>query len=277
MIWFSLPHYGNKNMKTSARAPSFSLRSTVYYTVAALSAFSLQSSYATEFSQTPIVGINSSYPANVVLALSVEYPTAGAAYEPSGTPTLNLDKFTKNNYIGYFDPAKCYSYNPSGYFEPVSNATSDGSCGGSTFSGKGLNWLTMSAIDIYRHAMTGGNRAWGTGQDNSAYQNGDSSSSTYLRRAYVDRNTNGQSSYGLRTRRLASDVYGKILPSIYKPAARTNYVEVTNNGFQMTIGGETFNVVTQVCKLGMLEANCTAYGNVYKPTGLMQENMGIRI
>lgn len=273
MIWFSLPHYGNKNMKTSARAPSFSLRSTVYYTVAALSAFSLQSSYATEFSQTPIVGINSSYPANVVLAQSVEYPTAGAAYEPSGTPTLNLDKFTKNNYIGYFDPAKCYSYNPSGYFEPVSNATSDGSCGGSTFSGKGLNWLTMSAIDIYRHAMTGGNRAWGTGQDNSAYQNGDSSSSTYLRRAYVDRNTNGQSSYGLRTRRLASDVYGKILPSIYKPAARTNYVEVTNNGFQMTIGGETFNVVTQVCKLGMLEANCTAYGNVYKPTGLMQENI----
>ena len=44
MIWFSLPHYGNKNMETSARAPSFSLRSTVYYTVAALSAFSLQSS-----------------------------------------------------------------------------------------------------------------------------------------------------------------------------------------------------------------------------------------
>ena len=89
MIWFSLPHYGNKNMETSTRAPSFSLRSTVYYTVAALTAFSLQSSYATEFSQTPIVGVGNTYPANVVLALSVEYPTAGAAYEPSGTPTLN--------------------------------------------------------------------------------------------------------------------------------------------------------------------------------------------
>ena len=67
MIWFSLPHYGNKNMETSARAPSFSLRSTVYYTVAALTAFSLQSSYATEFSQTPIVGVGNTYPANVVL------------------------------------------------------------------------------------------------------------------------------------------------------------------------------------------------------------------
>ena len=159
MIWFSLPHYGNKNMETSARAPSFSLRSTVYYTVAALTAFSLQSSYATEFSQTPIVGVGNTYPANVVLALSVEYPTAGAAYDPASAPTLTRDQFTKNNYIGYFDPAKCYIYNSGGYFEPTSNATSDGSCTGSTlFSGKGLNWLTMSAIDIYRQAMTGGNR-----------------------------------------------------------------------------------------------------------------------
>ena len=271
MIWFSLPHYGNKNMETSTRAPSFSLRSTVYYTVAALTAFSLQSSYATEFSQTPIVGVGNTYPANVVLALSVEYPTAGAAYEPSGTPTLNLDKFTKNNYIGYFDPAKCYSYNPGGYFEPVSNAASDGSCTGSTlFSGKGLNWLTMSAIDIYRQAMTGGNRARGTGQDNSAYQNGDSLLFTSLRRAYVNPNTNG--AIGLATRYLSSNVYNRIIPSKYYTNSPST-VRVTNNGFQMTIGSDTFNVVVQVCKSGMLEANCSAYGNVYKPTGLMQENI----
>ena len=275
MIWFSLPHYGNKNMETSARAPSFSLRSTVYYTVAALTAFSLQSSYATEFSQTPIVGVGNTYPANVVLALSVEYPTAGAAYDPASAPTLTRDQFTKNNYIGYFDPAKCYIYNSGGYFEPTSNAASDGSCTGSTlFSGKGLNWLTMSAIDIYRQAMTGGNRARGTAQDNTAYQNGDTVGFTSLRRAYVDLNTNGQAALGLRTRRLASDVYDRILPSKYKPASGTaNYVEVTNNGFRMTVGGDTFNVVVQVCKSGMLEANCSAYGNVYKPTGLMQDNI----
>ena len=262
-------------METSARAPSFSLRSTVYYTVAALTAFSLQSSYATEFSQTPIVGVGNTYPANVVLALSVEYPTAGAAYDPASAPTLTRDQFTKNNYIGYFDPAKCYIYNSGGYFEPTSNATSDGSCTGSTlFSGKGLNWLTMSAIDIYRQAMTGGNRARGTAQDNTAYQNGDTVGFTSLRRAYVDLNTNGQAALGLRTRRLASDVYDRILPSKYKPASGTaNYVEVTNNGFRMTVGGDTFNVVVQVCKSGMLEANCSAYGNVYKPTGLMQDNI----
>ena len=132
----------------------------------------------------------------------------------------------------------------------------------------------MSAIDIYRQAMTGGNRARGTAQDNTAYQNGDTVGFTSLRRAYVDLNTNGQAALGLRTRRLASDVYDRILPSKYKPASGTaNYVEVTNNGFRMTVGGDTFNVVVQVCKSGMLEANCSAYGNVYKPTGLMQDNI----
>lgn len=122
--------------------------------------------------------------------------------------------------------------------------------------------------------MTGGNRARGTAQDNTAYQNGDTVGFTSLRRAYVDLNTNGQAALGLRTRRLASDVYDRILPSKYKPASGTaNYVEVTNNGFRMTVGGDTFNVVVQVCKSGMLEANCSAYGNVYKPTGLMQDNI----
>ena len=251
-------------MKTCTRSPRFSLRSTVYYTVTALAAFSLPSSYAvTQFSQTPIVGVDSGYPANVVLALSVEFPTAGAAYDPlkitsdsTTFPTLNNTKFTANNFIGYFNPAKCYIYNAGGYFEPTSDAALDGSCGGTTlFSGKGLNWLTMSAIDIYRQVMTGGNRALGTTQDNSAYQNGDTLNFTSLRRAFVN-SDNG--SVGLSRRRLSSDVVNKILPSKYKPASGTNYVEVRNTGFQMKIGNDTYNVVTQVCKPGMLEANCTA-------------------
>ena len=129
----------------------------------------------------------------------------------------------------------------------------------------------MSAIDIYRQVMTGGNRAFGIAQDNVAYQNGDTLNATYLRRAYVDPSSNG--SVGFNKRRLSSDVVAKILPSKYKPASGTNYVEVVNTGFQMKIGNDTYNVVTQVCKPGMLEANCTAYGNVYKPTGLMQDNI----
>lgn len=262
-------------MNISAKTPHFSLRSTIYHTFTVLTTFHLQSSYATEFSQTPIVGVSNAYQANVVLALSVEYPTAGAAYDPLSTstnlPTLNNNKFIQNNFIGYFDPAKCYVYNNLGYFEPNGNAESDGSCGETTFSGKGLNWLTMSAIDIYRQVMTGGNRAAGTAQNHTAYQNGDTLTFTSLRRAYVNPATNG--TIGLNKRRLSADVVTRILPLKYKPAFGKSYVEVINTGFQMKIGSDTYNVVTQVCKPGMLEANCTAYGHTYKPTGLMQDNI----
>ena len=47
------------------------------------------------------------YPPNLYLALSVEFPTAGAAY-------TNSDSFTAKDlgteYLGYFDNNKCYKY-----------------------------------------------------------------------------------------------------------------------------------------------------------------------
>ena len=150
---------------------------------------------ATTFDQQPLVGVGSVYPPNILLALSVEYPTAGAAYEaaniwnPKGKRQLNEQKFDQSkSFIGYFDSGKCYSYIGSGdnaYFTPV-NTTSNGNCGGNTFSGKALNWLGMSAIDIFRKEMTGGNRAFGAkGSSVGNYQNGDRPNRTTLRRAFV--------------------------------------------------------------------------------------------
>ena len=59
----------------------------------------------------------------------------------------------------------------------------------------------MSAVDIFRHALTGGNRAYGIGYSLSDYQAGDTPSNTFLRRAFVHpTGQNGSNHYRLRLR-----------------------------------------------------------------------------
>lgn len=182
-------------MEKFNKHPYFPLRTLAACTAAALTVLLPTHAAATTFDQQPLVGVGSVYPPNILLALSVEYPTAGAAYEaaniwaPNGKRQLNEQKFDQSkSFIGYFDSGKCYSYIGSGdnaYFTPV-NTTSNGNCGGNTFSGKALNWLGMSAIDIFRKEMTGGNRAFGAkGSSVENYQNGDMPNRTTLRRAFV--------------------------------------------------------------------------------------------
>ncbi|MDU4301957.1 MAG: hypothetical protein E7I45_13455, partial [Eikenella corrodens] len=58
----------------------------------------------------------------------------------------------------------------------------------------------MSALDIFRYTLTGGNRARGIGNSPTNYQAGDSPTETFLRRAYVNKNSNGDGQYRLRYR-----------------------------------------------------------------------------
>lgn len=104
-------------------------------------------------------------PANVMLALSVEFPTAITVAHKDAT----FDSTKK--YLGYFDPLKCYVYkadaslptnassNP-GYFSPADFAGTAYSCTGKRgpWSGNFLNWATMQGIDTFRWALTGGFR-----------------------------------------------------------------------------------------------------------------------
>lgn len=101
--------------------------------------------------QTPLYGGRSPHP-NVAVSMSVEFPTVGAAYN-------GIAYNRANTYLGYFDASKCYSYNSGngGYFDPSGNASALHECSGD-FSGNFMNWATMSAIDEFRYAMTGGNR-----------------------------------------------------------------------------------------------------------------------
>lgn len=279
--------------------------------------------YATDFAQEPFLGVGSSYPPNVLLALSVEYPTAGAAYNSTtyaggadnnhipndsfgmfwsvgeGIPTLSKQDFETKSFIGYFDQGKCYSYAAGGYFSPVGNSDSMGYCG-SGYSGKALNWLTMTAIDIYRMTMTGGNRALGLGTG-SAYVYGDRANFTSLRRAYVDIGSSRVSNgfMGMGVRRISKDLMdtNRVFPKNGVSLERDGSLWVHNSDFRMAVrnGGDPYqlgtvnnnvrylrqknstyrlmNVVVEVCKPGFLEANCRNYGENYKPEGLMQANV----
>ncbi len=122
-----------------------------------------------------------SVPANVLFTPSVEFPTA-----VSHAHIGNFD--AGREYIGYFDPYKCYSYDATGgYFNPVgftigvTVSAGQPIKGGSRFcsgqwSGNFLNWATMQTIDTFRQTLTGGDRrvdttsltvvqkAWASGQ-----------------------------------------------------------------------------------------------------------------
>jgi len=122
-----------------------------------------------------------SAPPNVMIMLSIEWPMEGSAHPPitcTGDPRTSygctfascsypvngkwVDNCYENTktYYGYFDPNKCYNYvggGTDGRFEPVGPAANH-QCSGS-WSGNFLNWATTMAVDAFRKAMTGGNRA----------------------------------------------------------------------------------------------------------------------
>jgi len=97
-------------------------------------------------------------------------------------------------YYGYFDPAKCYTYNASynpgtsayspatGRFEPSRIADVESGkyyCTGSSkeWSGNFLNWISMSRLDVLRKVLYGGMRS------------ADTSGATTLELSFVPRNS----------------------------------------------------------------------------------------
>jgi type IV pilus assembly protein PilY1 len=133
---------------------------------------------------------SSDVPGNLALALSVEFPTA--------ISVANIGAYTDSTqYLGYFDPAKCYTYvynaapeagstvvGSSSYFKPAAfgTGTNGHSCSGN-WSGNFMNWAAMQTIDPFRWALTGG------------YRNVDTSSQTILEKAWGTPPNTGPSSW----------------------------------------------------------------------------------
>ncbi|OOG50176.1 hypothetical protein B0E50_03330 [Rhodanobacter sp. C01] len=254
----------------------------------------------TVLSDNPVYSA-SNVPANLMMALSVEFPTGTvAAY---GTAKGYSASTT---FLGYFDPGKCYTYSTSsppgtqtaGYFVPNGPVNSSGGCNiksGTTttsyWSGNMLNWALMTALDEFRQALTGGTRIV------------DTTSSTVLIRS----NLNSQSTTGNDPNRQI-DATDNVSPSTvvgdtnYSSATNV-YLEVAAQGTQFVISNNssfsnsgngnkatTYNAEVQVCVVNKtafttspygLESNCnsahatTDYvgaGQYAKPEGLIQQN-----
>jgi type IV pilus assembly protein PilY1 len=142
-------------------------------------------------SSTPLYSGGGNVHPNLLLNLSVEFPTVKAAYNNASDYNKSID------YIGYFNFKKCYvngttktysknktggaitprvagySDMTNGYFSILKDADTNHECGGDSFSGNFMNWASSSSIDMLRLALTGGDRVT------------DSSTQTVLQRAFL--------------------------------------------------------------------------------------------
>lgn len=227
-----------------------------------------------------------SVPGNMLLALSVEFPTG---LQVSYTSTT-YDTTVTTYYEGYFDNKKCYTYDTTNQlFVPATNRPTSGAghgtCTSSYWSGNVLNWLTMTNLDQFRSVMTGGTRD--NFSDMNASNPGDDASRTVLIRSFSDRNSYNPDKTlpaaaqgvpvgaGLTAR---SGGYGSkfFINSVAFPAMADNNARKAKctSG---TNGTSCFNIRVEVCNsTAGLESNCvgpygTSPNTYYKPQGLIQE------
>ncbi|QTR46886.1 hypothetical protein J9253_02760 [Thiothrix litoralis] len=262
--------------------------------------FLSSASYAgVEISQAPLV-VSGGVADNLVLLPSVEWPTINSV--------ANLGNYAQNTaYVGYFDAGKCYSYHYSNtesdrYFYPSDLATNH-TCSTSEqyWSGNFLNWAATQTIDPFRSSMTGGYRVKDTTTETwleKARHDGQGSSSIFPdRRLPVSgsdntlvKKTTPFDSYVVSSKKkqTVTDVDyiqmriqglgNKMRFSLNNTNATsassvTAYDPATHTRTTGTDASTVYEISirVKVCVPGILETNCVAYGNNYKPEGLMQE------
>ncbi|GAA0696981.1 hypothetical protein ISN75_12125 [Dyella marensis] len=246
-----------------------------------LLALALTSMAGAAAADTPLanlpIGTASTVPANMILALSVEYPTGTVAAYKSTTYDYTFP------YLGYFDSGKCYDYDENKqWFTPTRfTVSASGSCisGGKKahWSGNMLNWATMTALDEFRQSLTGGNRSV------------DSHSATVLLRS----NLNSQSYVGnfpdrslsgaLAAATVGDDKFNNATVYLRSAGQGSSFLISDNANFSTDNQGKvaTYVAAVRVCVEGRLESNCnsahkaTDYpnaGRYNKPEGLIQQN-----
>lgn len=258
---------------------------------AALTSVTMLAMAAWSFTPSEQPPESTAVPGNVLLALSVEFPT-GLQVSYGSTNYSSVIR-----YDGYFDNRKCYTYNTTNeVFRPTSAATEAGACASTEWSGNLLNWLTMTNLDQFRSVMTGGTR------DNFSSMNashpGDTVDRTVLIRSFSDRN-----SYNPQKRLLQTDPIPSALRSATAKYVRSggygskfivsnadNFADMNATQQRDTCAATPlpgaartswcFNIRVEACiDVGGLgrEANCEAkYVNgttgatVAKPEGLIQ-------
>ena len=233
-----------------------------------------------------------SVPGNLLLDLSVEYPTANSSAYFSTTPYSS-----STLYVGYFDGTKCYKYlygpdqspklaaNQS-YFQSSSTASSSHTCtsgSGNQWSGNWLNYSTMQGLDIFRWVLTGGNRS----TDNTsmtvltrATHSGQGGSGDAPNKQLLTGDESGASPLSFSST-VTTRVWGAGIQMWFSTesstkmdgeSSATDYKDSILGSLQTgTPYGVYINV--RVCDSTVsVESNCVLYGSsTYKPEGLMQQ------
>ncbi|MBX3621867.1 MAG: pilus assembly protein [Rhizobacter sp.] len=226
---------------------------------------------------------NNAIPGNLALALSVEFPTA--------VSVAHIGNYSAaRTYLGYFDPAKCYTYrssssdstlapnttSPDSYFFPDGLASAAHTCSGK-WSGNFLNWATMQTIDPFRWALTGGTRVIDTASTTvleKAWASGQGGTGNFPNRSISGAVVTGATPLGLNTVNLRVEGLGNKLRFTYQGDlySSTTY-HYSNSAPTNSRVYEVFARV-KVCDssggAGGVESNCRAYGSNYKPEGLIQ-------
>jgi len=234
-------------------------------------------------------------PGNLLLTLSVEWPTAvSISYPYSTNPYIYYQ-----TYLGYFDPLKCYQYQydsavpANSYFVPK-NTTSTHLCQSTAtlplWSGNWLNWASMQTIDTFRWALTGGYRAvdtagttvlekaWATGQGTTRVAPNKTIPNQWAPPVLdvmgaTPFNFSSASSriWGLGNRIWVSGV-GDLDSGT--ATAYTGQNSFTSDSSMQADPAQIYElfVRVKVCDSSVgIESNCTRYGNNYKPEGLIQK------
>jgi type IV pilus assembly protein PilY1 len=259
----------------------------------ALLAVSVASAQNVDLADKPLFS-TTNVPGNMLLSLSVEYPTANTSAYFSTTAYSS-----GNLYVGYFDGAKCYQYlydsgTPSNsYFQPYGAASTDHQCSssGSTplWSGNYLNYAAMQSLDIFRWVMTGGNRSVDTGgrhgmtilqKANHSGQGGaNDAPNKNIPFAAETGVTPLNWANGLKSRIWGAGIQLWLTGSGNLDAATitaTDYQDsLLSNGSLDASKVYALYMNVRVCDASAgLETNCVAYDHVSKPEGLMQQYSG---
>ncbi len=232
----------------------------------------------------------SGVPGNLVLALSVEFPTAVTAADRTTTYT------SSTKYVGYFDPLRCYSYTYDdttrdsngvaygSYFVPTGNALPSvgTSCNGS-WSGNFMNWATMQAIDPFRWALTGGYRAVDEVgmtilEKAPAPSNQGSAGSNFPAKSVTSGAANVtpfSDKLYMRVLRCGTRMLFRLDGEFSGDDCPTSVTAWDGNAATPKANKKTTYSVearVKVCTSDSLkESNCTKYGSNYKPEGLIQK------
>jgi len=235
-----------------------------------------------------------SVPGNLLLSLSVEYPTANTSAYFSTTPYAS-----GTLYLGYFDGAKCYRYlynsaSPaSSYFQSYGAASASHQCTSSSslplWSGNYLNYAAMQSLDIFRWVMTGGNRLVDTAGPNGmtilqkATHSGQGAAGDAPNKSipYADQAGATPFNWGNGVK---SRIWGAGIKLWLTGSGDLNPTNITAVDYQDSLmangspDGATVYALymnVRVCDATVsLEANCVAYGSQSKPEGLMQQYSG---